>query len=240
MGQIDDGLTTAQALALIRETTAARNLLGYGLLALRRTRFLDTTRDPILTMLSIGTEKTMKMALGLLYVAEKREWPPLGIFKATYGHNLVVMDKALREQIRANLDRATYPAIATPLLDEVEADPLWEPIVAMLDRYGREGRFYNLDALAQVTQREESPEVFWDRVDQAALDSEPDIKQVWTASITDASRMDEFTALLNDRIAQSIDRWWRMVCMAGVQGVLGERGKGWGSDIDPSMVGRQE
>ncbi len=191
-------------------------------------------------MLSIGTEKTMKMALGLLHVAEKSEWLPLAVLKNGYRHDLVAMDKALREQIHASVDRATHPAVLLPLLMEVEADPLWEPIVAMLDRYGREGRFYNLDALAQVTQQEEPPEVFWDRVDQIAVESEPTINAAFHASIADYSQMDTFTRLLNERIARSVERWWRMICMAGVQGCMNERGKSWGIDIDPRMVGRQE
>ena len=64
MAQVQDGLNQTQAFALIFETTSTRNLLGYCLWALRNARFWETTRDPILTMLSIGGEKLLKMSLG--------------------------------------------------------------------------------------------------------------------------------------------------------------------------------
>jgi hypothetical protein len=240
MAPAEDQLTVNQTFALIRETTASRNLLAYGLLALRRTRFIDTTRDPILTMLSIGAEKTMKMSLGLLNVAAEGRWLSRSVLKNTYRHDLVLMDSTLLTQLRGNLDRSTYVEVLAPLLDAVEADPLWQPVVAMLDRYGREGRFYNLDALAEVTQPDDDPEEYWNRVDQIAIDSDAEVKRAWDACIVDYSKIDEFNTVLNERIARSIEGWWRMICMAGVQGVLGDRGTGWGFDFDPSMVGRQE
>ena len=39
------------------------------------------------------------------------------------------------------------------------------------------------------------------------------------------------------RMAESLQRYWDLVSMAGVQGVLGDRGKGWGHDF--KSVGRQ-
>ena len=61
MVPFNDGLSQSQALALIAETTSARNLLGYGIRALRQSEFLETTIDPVMTMLSIGVEKLQKM-----------------------------------------------------------------------------------------------------------------------------------------------------------------------------------
>ncbi|WP_139230668.1 MULTISPECIES: hypothetical protein [unclassified Leifsonia] len=240
MAQIEDGLSRGQAIALIRETTAARNLLGYGLLALRRTRFVDTTRDPILTMLSIGAEKTFKMALGLVNVAAEQRWLGKNVLKNHYRHDLVLMDRTLREQLRQRLDNATYPAIVGPLLDAVDSNPLWEPMISMLDRYGREGRFYNLDALAEYDQPDDDPEEYWNRVEQIAIEEVPAVAREWNAVTGDYSKMDRFTATLNEAMAETIEAGWRMICMAGVQGVMGDRGKGWGFDLDPSMVGRQE
>jgi hypothetical protein len=77
-------------------------------------------------------------------------------------------------------------------------------------------------------------------VDEAAIATEELVASAWQASLTDYSKMEAFTTALNARIARSIEDWWRMICMAGVQGVLGERGEVWGIDLDPSMVGRQE
>lgn len=42
---------------------------------------------------------------------------------------------------------------------------------------------------------------------------------------------------LNERMADSLQRFWDLVAMAAVQGALGERGKGW--DHDFKSIGRQ-
>lgn len=55
--------------------------------------------------------------------------------------------------------------------------------------------------------------------------------------MSDFSLSDEFYHRLNARVADSLQRWWDLVAMAAVQGVLGERGKAWGHGI--KAVGRQ-
>jgi len=42
---------------------------------------------------------------------------------------------------------------------------------------------------------------------------------------------------LDERIADSLQGFWDLTAMAGVQGVLGDRGKGWGHDF--KLIGRQ-
>lgn len=122
-------------------------------------------------------------------------------------------------------------------LSAVEDDPVWPPLVAALNRYGQEGRFYYLDALAENPQREESPQVFWDAAEHVALESESELNDLFNRMLNDNSLSDEFYRKLNDRIADSLQRYWDLVAMAGVQGVLGGRGKGWGHDF--KLIGRQ-
>lgn len=55
--------------------------------------------------------------------------------------------------------------------------------------------------------------------------------------ISDFSLTDEFYQRLNARVADSLQKWWNLVAMAAVQGVLGARGKTWGYGI--KAVGRQ-
>ena len=53
----DDELTMQQSLNLEQESDSAKHLLSYGVRTLRTAAFIETTRDPIMTMLSIGVEK---------------------------------------------------------------------------------------------------------------------------------------------------------------------------------------
>ncbi len=100
MAQIQDGLTQLQGLYLVSETTSTRNLLGYGLRALRTTRFLETTLDPIMTMLSIGVEKLEKMSLGLVSTADNSNWPSVRQFRDVWRHDLVGMNAELLPMLR--------------------------------------------------------------------------------------------------------------------------------------------
>lgn len=232
-----DDLTPHQGLLLIQESDSAKNLLAYGLRALRQAAFHDTTRDPVMTMLSIGTEKLLKVSLGLLHVAETGRWLSRATLRNEYRHNLVSMEPLLRETIRSRLALATHQPPVHGLLERVDSDPVWPTLVAALNRYGQQGRFYYLDALAEDPQPEEPPAAFWDVVDRTAMDNDPALKGLFHASISDFALADEFNAALNAAAADSLRQWWELVAMAGKQGVFGQRGRGWGHDI--LDVGRQ-
>lgn len=233
----DDDLSTLQGLNLIQESDSAKHLLAYGVRALRTAAFVETTRDPIMTMLSIGVEKMLKLGLGLNHIAETRAWLPLNVLKNEYRHNIVKMEALLRAAIRDNVGRATHRFWVDEALAAVENDPVWPPLVAALNRYGQEGRFYYLDALAENPQREDSPQVFWDGAERVALENEPELEALFHRMIADYSFSDGFYRRLNARMADSVQRYWDLVAMAGVQGVLGDRGKGWGHDF--KNIGRQ-
>jgi len=233
----DDDLSMLQGFNLIQESDSAKHLLAYGIRALRTAAFIETTRDPIMTMLSIGVEKMLKLALGMNHIAETRAWLPLAVLKNDYRHDLVKMDALLRDAIRDNIGRATHRYWVDEALAAVEGDPVWSPLVIALNRYGQEGRFYYLDALADNPQREESPQVFWDAAERVALENEPELNDLFSRMIADYSLSDEFYRKLNERMAESLQRYWDLVSMAGIQGVLGDRGKGWGHDF--KSVGRQ-
>lgn len=240
MAQVQDGLNQTQAFALIFETTSTRNLLGYGLWALRNARFWETTRDPILTMLSIGVEKLLKMSLGLTHVAEQAEWPPLAKFRDTWRHNIVSMHDDLMQTIRRRLPEATHPAYVESQLVEVEADPVLPVLMAALSRYGQSGRFYYLDELALSPQTGEDPSHMWSEAENVALRLDPVMKAKFEAASGSAPDVfDAFIHELEARMAESIERWWDVIALAGKHGILGERGKAWGFDVEKSMVGRQ-
>lgn len=233
----DDDLSMLQGLNLIQESDSAKHLLAYGIRALRTAAFIETTRDPIMTMLSIGVEKMLKLGLGMNHIAGTGVWLPLTVLKNDYRHNLIKMDALLRDAIRNNITRATHRYWVDEALAAVEGDPVWSPLVAALNRYGQEGRFYYLDALAENPQRDESPQTFWDAAERVALENDPELNDLFDRMLADYSLSDEFYRKLNERMAGSLQRYWDLVAMAGVQGVLGDRGKGWGHDFQ--NVGRQ-
>ncbi|MGO4679122.1 hypothetical protein [Microbacterium sp. 2MCAF23] len=235
--QFDDDLSVLQGLQFIQESDSAKHLLAYGIRALRTAAFIETTRDPIMTMLSIGVEKMLKLGLGLNHLAATRGWLPLAVLRNDYRHNLIKMEGLLREATHLNVGRAMHPHYVNEALSAVDNDPVWLSLVAALNRYGQEGRFYFLDALADNPQREESPQVFWDAAERVALENEPELNDLFQRMISDYSLSDEFYRKLNERMADSLQRYWDLVAIAGVQGVLGDRGKGWGHDF--KLIGRQ-
>ena len=233
----NDDLSVIQGMHLIQESDSAKHLLAYGIRALRTAAFIETTRDPIMTMLSIGVEKMLKLGLGLLHVEENRVWLPARVLKNDYRHDLINMEALLREAIRNNVDRATHRYYVDQALAAVDADPVWPPLVSALNRYGQEGRFYYLDALAENPQRVESPQTFWDAAERVALENEPELNDLFQRMLKDFSLSDEFYRNLNERMADSLQRFWDLEAMAAVQGVLGDRGKAWGHDF--KTIGRQ-
>lgn len=237
VANFDDGLTHSQGFLLLEESDSAKHLLAYGLRALRSAAFHDTTRDPVMTMLSIGVEKLLKLGLGLIHVVERRTWPSKRTLQTVYRHDIVRMERLLRDAIRDNAGGATHRLYVDQAIAAVDADPVWPPLVAALNRHGQEGRFFYLDALAESPQPEASPQEFWNAVDNAALDNDPGLNDVYARSITNPQLADEFNRMLNARVASSLQQWWDMVSIAGVQGVLGVRGQAWGLEI--GVVGRQ-
>ncbi|MFE9658299.1 hypothetical protein [Micromonospora sp. NPDC006431] len=231
-------LDRQQGFALIAEMTSTRNLLAYGIRVLRTGAFIDTTRDPILTMLSIGVEKLYKLTLGLAALDQDHKWPSAEEMKA-WGHKLVLMHEAvLTELCSRTADKSLY---VRELVAEVEADPVVPPLVEALDMYGRMGRFYYLDQLGDSPQPWVSPNDAWQKVESAAL-ADPAVAAVHRAATADIGNnevWDRFIRALKERIATAIERVWIMVAVSGRNHALGETGSTFGFEVHPDAVGRQ-
>ena len=148
----DDDLSALQGMHLIQESDSAKHLLAYGLGALSTAEFIETTRNPIMTMLSIGVEKMLTLGLGLQHVGDNRVCLPARVLQTDLRHDLIKMEALLRQAIRDNVDRATHRYNVDQALAAVV---VWPPLLSALNRYGQEGRFYYLDARAENPQREE-------------------------------------------------------------------------------------
>jgi hypothetical protein len=114
-----DGLTTRQALALTSEITSARNLLAYGERVIRTAPFAETTRDAALTMLSIGVEKLLKLAIGLSILSDAGTWPSAAVMRNEFRHGLKKMDADLRHRLRDGVRGKEYEAYIAGVLAAV-------------------------------------------------------------------------------------------------------------------------
>lgn len=231
-------LTSQQAFAFIGEITSARNLLGYGLKALRDGAFFETTRDPIFTMLSIGVEKHLKLVLGVISVDQVGRWPTKAEMTG-YGHGIASMwDHVMDEVCHRTAAKSPY---LRELVAGVDTDPVLRPLLEVLDRYGRSGRFYNLDVLGHNPQRELAPEALFDAVEQAAM-VDTEVNAAFTVAMADVSEQaawDTFYATLRARIARSLAAGWEMLSRVGMHGVFGELGNVMGAELRADAVGRQ-
>jgi hypothetical protein len=231
-------LDNQKAFALIGEMTSTRNLLGYGVKVLRGARFIETTRDPIMTMLSIGVEKLLKLTVGVISLDETETWPSKPRMMS-YGHGIVSLFDHVMEEIRARtLNSSDY---VRGLVAGVDADPVLRPLLAALDRYGRAGRFYNLDMLADSPQPEASPAMMWDEAEQATL-AEPrivELQRIATELLSNNEAWDAFYAGVQGHAADSVERLWEMISRVGINHALGVTGATMGWEIAQTSVGHQ-
>ncbi|TDQ02306.1 hypothetical protein AXZ95_0579 [Leifsonia sp. 115AMFTsu3.1] len=237
------GLTTTQTLALLAEINSARNLLAYGERVVRTAPFADTTRDPSLTMLSIGVEKLLKVSLGLSILNATGSWPSAQTMKSEFRHGLKQMDANLRTRLRDGVRGKEYEHFISGLLQTLEDDPIWPAILDALDRYGRSGRFHYLDILGDEPQRLEDPARMWDEAENIAVDSNAELEAMRSRALEDLrdqTLWDSFITALNNTIADSIHRWWEVICVLGRHGVLGDDNRAFGFEAHPDSVGRQE
>ena len=205
----------------------------------RSAPFVDTTQDPILTMLSIGLEKLYKLTLGLITLDTSGSWPSSDVMRA-HGHNITRMHELVFVELgKRTADASPY---VRSLLNRTHADPVIKPLITALDMYGRSGRFYHLDLLGEAQHHRESPSSYWQEVESAAS-SDADIQQLLSAAIKDSMNNDLWDSLqlmTNQRIAESIEGLWEAVAVCGRNHALGEVGDQFGFEVHPNAVGRQQ
>jgi hypothetical protein len=217
--------------------TSTRNLLAYSIHIVRTGAFVATTRDPMLTMLSIGVEKLYKLTLGLIALDVNGQWPSAAVMKAS-GHKLGDMHQEVISELRQRTQSKSQ--YVRGLLAEVESDPVVIPVIDALDMYGRRGRFYYLDQLGESPQPV-SPDDAWQKIELAAL-TDPDVAALYSrvnANIGNHEMWNEFMLALNERIAVAVERIWIMIASSGINHALGETGTTFGFEVQPSAVGRQ-
>lgn len=231
---VERALTTAQKSALLFEAHAARQLLGHGCHLLAGSHGIDGKFDALATSWSIGVEKMLKVTLGLAALSRGERWPN----GRSFGHNLVQMNDRLLAHLTKWQESAPPSPWLAGLLRRVRHDPVWPPLLVVLDTYARSGRFVYLDRLAEVTEPPAEPRPLWDDVEMATLTTRPDLK----ARLYGASPLPpvaEFNAGLlemNRTITRSLTCWWFTVTRVGVFGAYGPQSRQFSPELEPGMA----
>lgn len=217
-------------MALIFETGSVQSLLRHGIDQLLEVRYVNADIDPVLTTLSIGVEKLMKLTWGLLEVAAGRSWPSKETMQKQ-GHGVKCLNDLIDPQLGAAVGLPAQPWVQG-LRNGVNSDPYWALILSTLDSYGRSGRFHYLDQLAEQPQPWQSPRQDWDDLEQAIGEGRPDLlaklagnnNKSWQRARTE----------INQVIAASITAWWEMIFRFWIQGAAGQFGKQHSTAINPN------
>ncbi|MEV8440773.1 hypothetical protein AB0425_25635 [Actinosynnema sp. NPDC051121] len=221
------GLPVVQA--LMDELDAAASLMKRAVELLGRYRSAAHDADPLLACLSIGVEKTTKLTLGIGSIQDTGRWPDKATMQHSWGHRAVLLDRKCREHMASHADQSSVAPLIRRLLDDVAQDRVLAAVLETLDRYGTQGRFHNLDALAESPQAKPSPRELWDATDNLVWKSDPALLQTVGGPGFAQSR-----ARVNAIISASIARWRELYFRAWITGVLGSDARQWSAYLTPS------
>jgi hypothetical protein len=191
--------------ALSDEVDAASSLFQYGFRIFQDYKFATRDADPLFVCLASGSEKPLKLTLGLHGMEANGSWPSATVMK-TFGHKIMALEAQVRALIRKRRAQSTAPGYVQDLLDKVERDPYIQRILATLERYALRGRFYNLDYLGDKPQPEASPAELWEELHQGLLALRPESLAKLASSEWEEGRRE-----INSIIRESIRLWCELI-----------------------------
>lgn len=219
-------LDRLQSVALSHEIDAAGTLLRHGHAILSEYRFASRDAEAVFACLGGGAEKLLKLTVGLLAIAEGAPWPQQATMKDA-GHRITGLDERVRRAIAERMDRSTAPGLIAKLLEWTGADPGISQILATLERYATNGRFYNLDRLGGLEQSGESPQALWDELHMMVIEANPKLlEQLANEERDDAQRT------INRVIALSLGAWCELIARSWITGVCGAEAQRWSAQLD--------
>jgi hypothetical protein len=207
--------------ALSDEVDAASSLLQHGFRILQDYKFATRDADPLFVCLASGSEKLLKLTLGLHGMADTGNWPGANMMQS-FGHRITALDDQVRPLIRNRCAQSTAPGYIQQLLDQVGRDPYINQILATLERYAVHGRFYNLDYLGDKPQPEASPAELWEELHQTLLTLQPELLAKLASPEGEEGRRE-----INKIIGESIRLWCELIARSWMTGVIGEQAKQW-------------
>jgi hypothetical protein len=224
----DPLLTPAQHGALSKEADDATGLFSHGLALLRRLHTSVRDSAAVFALLSTGAEKLLKLTVGITFIEETARWPSRDFMRKKMRHRILLLDQTAREALWRRRNHGTAPGHMDHALAVLDADVLLSPMLAALDRYSSDGRFFYLDTLADNPQPQPSPAELWDQVLHQVLSADPDTLHM----IADPKTYAEGRQAMNKPIADSMQRWWQTHQRGWTTGVLGWRAQTWANVLD--------
>lgn len=173
--------------------------------------------DSTLTLLTLGVEKTLKLALGCCHIRDRGEgWPS---HLSAYKHRSSQMQSALLTKVGKAAAQNPNAIEIAQVVKRIESDQLWQTTILVLDKYGSGGRFHYLDVLSQSPKREilGGPRESWLAVLSAAMEQ---VGVVFDHQAPD----DEIAGLTNRAVCDSILTWWESISRLGTLGAFGDIG----------------
>jgi hypothetical protein len=225
------GLSHQQGVLLSIEAEGGVNLLRDGREALRTMTFTSRGADTVLTLLSLGVEKLLKLSVGMAALEETGVWPSKKI--RGFSHSIVSLDAAVRELMAENVSRGAQPAYPERALAALNADAIWPLLRDGLERYGSGGRYHYLDWVSQQPPFD-SPRGYWDAMEREVFAQQPDLFALFASVVPGAS--EEARQRTNEAIVASLETWWRAVYTFWLQGALGAEARMQSSTINPEGV----
>ncbi len=211
--------------ALSDEVDAASSLFKHGFSILLGYKFAATDADPLFVCLAGGSEKLLKLTLGLHGLDVNGRWPAAVIRE--YGHKITELDAEVQNQIRAGVTRSTASGYINQLLADVAKDPHIGQILLTFERYARHGRFYNLDYLGDNAHIEPSPAELWEQMHQALLRSRPDLVPKLASEQWEVARRE-----VNQAIETSVRLWCSLISRSWMTGIFGQQAQLWSGQLD--------
>jgi hypothetical protein len=217
---------------LVAEIDATASLLRRGRQLWLDYSFALLDAEPLMVLLATGCEKLLKLTFGLTHADETGAWPAYAVLKK-YGHDLVGLDRDCRGLISDRLDRATHPAVISPLLDAAGTDPHLRQLLDTLTTYAQRGRFYNLDHLAGSPQGTDSPATMWDQLVDGAFFSRTDLQPLLGQDNESWKRLRRET---NQMLVDSLSTWQELYARAWAHGICGAEAKRFGLGLLPTRT----
>ncbi len=188
--------------------------------------------DPLFACLATGAEKLLKIVHGLVVEDEQGQWPSKASMSTTYSHAILDLDALCRGHIRDRLHTATSSGYIGGLLAAVDDDQVIRDLLEAVNHYARQGRFHNLDTLADGPPDHPSPRVLFETLELEIWKREGLGGQLGK----DQPAFDAALAQGNLVLRSSLIRWWELYYRAAQHGVLGPRAKRWLSTGSPPPV----
>jgi hypothetical protein len=212
---------------LSSEVDATSSLLRAGFFLLYNYRFTALDAEPLFALFSAGSEKLLKLTIGLNRQDAEGTWPSRRQMRA-YSHDILEMNGVVLALIEDQFGRSNIEDYIQELHDEVRSDEVLAILLSTFSRYATQGRFYNLDHLADSTQAEPSPAKLWEDMHQLLLQANPALLS------DDAGRR----PALNRLIREALATWCELIQRSWMTGVFGAEARLWGPQLTISDPGR--